>query len=143
VNAQAVVAAAQAAGVHEMVLSLPAGYDTLVEPGGTLLSPGQRQRIALARALYGQPRLLLLDEPNANLDGAGEQALGEAVAALRGRMTVVMVTHRTPLVQHADRMLVLEAGRVRQFGPTAEVMAAMRGGGNVVAMPRAQAEGGV
>jgi ATP-binding cassette subfamily C protein EexD len=142
VDAQAVVAAAQAAGVHEMVLSLPAGYDTLVEPGDTLLSPGQRQRIALARALYGQPKLLLLDEPNANLDGAGEQALGEAVAALRGRMTVVMVTHRTPLVQHADRMLVLEAGRVRQFGPTAEVMAAMRGGGNVVAMPRAQAEGG-
>jgi PrtD family type I secretion system ABC transporter len=137
VDADAVVAAATLAGVHEMILGLPAGYDTRLEPGGTLLSPGQRQRIALARALYGSPRVLLLDEPNANLDGAGEQALGQALAALRGRMTVVMVTHRTTLVQHADKMLLLEGGRVRQFGPVADVMQSMKAAGsNVVAMPR-------
>jgi ABC-type protease/lipase transport system fused ATPase/permease subunit len=129
VDAEAVVAAARAAGAHEMVLELPSGYDTVIEPGSTLLSPGQRQRIALARALYGQPCLLLLDEPNANLDGLGEQRLGEALAALRGKVTVVMVTHRSPLVAHADKMLLLEAGRVRQFGPVTEVMQAMRQAG--------------
>ena len=144
VDAQAVVAAAQRAGVHEMILQLPAGYDTPVEPGGTLLSPGQRQRIALARALYGEPRLLLLDEPNSNLDGAGEQALGQAIGELRGKVTIVMVTHRTTLVQHADKMLMLEGGRTKQFGATADVMQSLKtGGANVVAMPRAHhAEGG-
>lgn len=136
-DGSAVVDAAKAAGVHEMILSLPDGYDTPVEPTGSLLSPGQRQRIALARALYGQPKLLLLDEPNSNLDGAGEQALGTALAALRGRMTVVMVTHRSTLVQRADKMLVLEAGRVSHYGPAAEVVQAMKAGSaQVLPMPR-------
>jgi PrtD family type I secretion system ABC transporter len=137
VDGDAVVAAARAAGIHELVLALPQGYDTRIERGAALLSPGQRQRIALARALYGQPKLLLLDEPNSNLDGAGEQALGEALAALRGRVTVVIVTHRTTLLQNVDRLLMLESGRVRHFGPVNEVLHAMRqGGAQVVAMSR-------
>jgi ABC-type protease/lipase transport system fused ATPase/permease subunit len=136
-DSTAVVNAAKAAGVHEMILSLPEGYDTPVEPTGSLLSPGQRQRIALARALYGEPKLLLLDEPNSNLDGAGEQALGTALAALHGQMTVVMVTHRSTLVQRADKMLVLEAGRVSHYGPAAEVAQAMKAGSaQVVPMQR-------
>lgn len=148
VDAEAVVAAAKAAGAHEMILGLPQGYETMVEPGSSLLSPGQRQRVAFARALYRQPRLLLLDEPNANLDGLGEQRLGEALAALRGQVTVVMVTHRSPLVAHADKMLLLEAGRVRHFGSVAEVMQAMRqsgqggvGGAGTVAPVNLAAEG--
>ena len=109
---------------------------------GVMLSPGQRQRIALARALYGNPKLLVLDEPNSNLDGAGELALGEALKALRGQVTVIVVTHRSALVQHMDKLLVLEAGRVKQYGPVAEVMQSIKrngqntGGAQVVMMPR-------
>lgn len=146
VDGTQVVRAAQRAGVHEMVLALPQGYETFVDPGGALLSPGQRQRIALARALYGEPRLVILDEPNANLDGAGEQALAETLKALRGQATVVVVTHRTTLTQHVDKLLVLEAGRVLHFGRTAEVMKALQGKpvvaappAQVVAMPRTAA----
>lgn len=138
-----VVQAALRAHVHQMILGLPQGYDTVVDPASAVLSPGQRQRIALARALYGQPRLLVLDEPNANLDGAGELALAEALKDLRGQVTVVVVTHRTTLVQHVDKMLVLEAGKPQHSGPVAEVMKAMQAKGpqpaphaNVVAMPR-------
>jgi ABC-type protease/lipase transport system fused ATPase/permease subunit len=133
-----VVQAAQRARVHEMIQSLPQGYDTVVDPMGALLSPGQRQRIALARALYGEPRLLVLDEPNSNLDGAGELALAESLKSLRGQVTVVVVTHRTTLVQHVDKMLVIDAGKPQHYGTVAEVMAAMQGkaaGTNVVAMP--------
>ena len=148
VDSAQVVRAAQRAHVHELVLSLPQGYDTEIDPSGVTLSPGQRQRIALARALYGEPRLVLLDEPNANLDGAGEQALGEALKALRGEVTVVIVTHRTTLIAHIDKMLVLEAGRTLHYGSTAEVMKAMQqnarpaaaqtasAGAQVVAMPQ-------
>ena len=141
VNSDAVVAAASAAGVHELILALPDGYDTRFEPTSALLSPGQRQRIALARALYGKPKLLLLDEPNSNLDGAGEQALGAALAALRGQVTVVMVTHRSTLVQHADKMLVLDAGRMQQYGTVDDVTQALQARtGQVVALPRNVAE---
>jgi PrtD family type I secretion system ABC transporter len=139
VNAEQVVRAARRAGVHELILALPEGYDTPVDPRGALLSPGQRQRIALARALYGEPRLLVLDEPNSNLDGAGELALAEALAALRGEVTVVVVTHRSSLVQQMDRLLVLEAGRVQQLGTVAEVLQATRradAAAVVVPMPR-------
>jgi PrtD family type I secretion system ABC transporter len=139
VDSEKVVEAARQAHLHEMILALPGGYDTLVDPHGTLLSPGQRQRIALARALYGQPRLLVLDEPNSNLDGAGEQALAQTLATLRGKATVIVVTHRTTLTQHADKMLVLEGGRVLHFGPTAEVLQAMQGQrapGQVLNLPR-------
>lgn len=136
-----VAAAARAAGIHEMILALPDGYETRIETGASLMSPGQRQRIALARALYGQPKLLLLDEPNSNLDSAGEQALGEALAGLRGQTTIVMVTHRAPLVRHADKMLVLEGGRTRHYGSVAEVSQALQGGsGRVTTMPHGLTE---
>jgi ATP-binding cassette subfamily C protein/ATP-binding cassette subfamily C protein EexD len=142
VHPDKVVQAAQRAGVHALILTLPEGYDTVVDHMGVMLSPGQRQRIALARALYGNPRLLVLDEPNSNLDGAGELALGEALKALRGQVTVIVVTHRSALVQHMDKLLVLEAGRVKQYGPVAEVMQSIKrngqntGGAQVVMMPR-------
>ena len=126
VDSAKVVQAAQRARVHELILSLPEGYDTQVDPGGALISPGQRQRIALARALYGEPKLVILDEPNSNLDGAGEVALAETLKALRGQATVVVVTHRSTLIQHVDKMLVLEAGKVQHYGPAAEVMKAMQ-----------------
>ena len=147
VDSAKVVKAAQRAQVHELILSLPEGYDTLVDPSGALISPGQRQRIALARALYGDPKLVILDEPNSNLDGAGEQALAETLKSLHGRATVVVVTHRATLIQHVDKMLVLDAGKVQHYGPAAEVVKAMQqknqspvqpgGGGQVVTMPRA------
>jgi PrtD family type I secretion system ABC transporter len=139
VDSAQVVRAAQRAHVHELILSLPEGYDMMVDPQGALISPGQRQRIALARALYGDPKLLVLDEPNSNLDGAGELALGEALKALKGQVTVVVVTHRSTLVQHMDKMLVLEAGRVQHYGTQAEVRQAMSQSGRVVAMPRVAA----
>lgn len=126
VDSMMVVEAAQLAGVHELVLGLPDGYDTQVDPNAALLSPGQRQRIALARALYGNPKLLVLDEPNANLDGTGEQALADTIKRLRGRTTVVVVTHRQSLTQHVQKMLVIEAGKQVHFGRTEEVLAALR-----------------
>jgi len=147
VDGTRVVEAAQRARVHEMILSLPEGYDTMIDPSAAVLSPGQRQRIALARALYGEPRLLILDEPNSNLDGAGELALAETLRSLRGQVTVVVVTHRTALTQHVDKMLVLEAGKTMHYGPTAEVLKALHGkptsatpGAQVVAIPRAAVE---
>lgn len=120
-----VVQAARRAGVHEMIQALPNGYDTVVDPASALLSPGQRQRIALARALYGDPKLLVLDEPNSNLDGAGELALAQALKDIKGQVTVVVVTHRTTLVQHVDKMLVIEGGKPQHYGPVAEVMKEM------------------
>ena len=121
-----VVRAAQRAGVHEMVLSLDQGYDTVLDRAGAVLSPGQRQRIALARALYGNPKLLVLDEPNSNLDAAGEMALAQALKSLKGDVTVVVITHRASLVQHMDKMLVLDGGRVQHYGSVADVRHAMQ-----------------
>jgi ATP-binding cassette subfamily C exporter for protease/lipase/ATP-binding cassette subfamily C protein EexD len=127
VESEAVVAAAKRANAHELILGLRHGYDTQVGEQGARLSPGQRQRIALARALYGNPRLLVLDEPNSNLDGAGEVALAQAMSNLRAEgVTSVVVTHRPSLIAHVDKILVLEAGRVQQFGPASEVMKAMQ-----------------
>jgi ATP-binding cassette subfamily C exporter for protease/lipase/ATP-binding cassette subfamily C protein EexD len=127
VEAEAVVAAAKRANAHEMILSLPQGYETPVGEHGVRLSPGQRQRVALARALYGDPRLVVLDEPNSNLDGAGEIALAKALSSLRSEgITTVVITHRPSLIAHVDKILVLGAGRVQQFGPAAQVMKAMQ-----------------
>lgn len=110
-NPGAVVAAAQRAGLHELVLRLPKGYDTPLGEGGHPLTPGLSQRVALARALYGGPRLLVLDEPNAHLDDAGERALRSVLQDLRASgATVLLVTHRQNLLDLADRVLVLERG---------------------------------
>jgi len=126
VDSEAVVAAAKRAGAHEMILGLPEGYDTPVGEQGGRLSPGQRQRIALTRALYGNPRLVVLDEPNSNLDGAGEVALAQALVRLRKEgVTSVVVTHRPSLIGHVDKVLVLNAGRVQHFGPARDVLDAL------------------
>lgn len=120
----AVVTAARRAFCHEMVLSLPDAYDTEVGDAGERLPPGQRQRIALARAVFGQPRLVLLDEPNASLDGEGEQALIASLRAMRqAGVTVVVAGHKPSLMSLCDRLLVLGNGGVETVGPTAEVLA--------------------
>jgi PrtD family type I secretion system ABC transporter len=123
-DAAEVVRAGQRAHVHELILRLPKGYDTDIGEAGQALSPGQRQRIALARALCGAPRLVVLDEPNANLDHEGEEALVRTLQLLKSeRVTVVIVAHRPSLLRGVDKMLVLREGVVERFGPRAEVMA--------------------
>jgi len=119
-----IIAAAKAANVHEMILRFPQGYDTAMGLAGSQLSAGQRQRIALARALYGEPALIVLDEPNANLDDAGEAALMQAVQALRAKgCTVVVISHRGGLVTLADRLMILNQGRIQALGPREALLA--------------------
>ena len=121
-----VVAAAQAAGVHELILRLPRGYDTALGAGGRGLSAGQAQRVALARALYGEPPLLVLDEPNSALDADGEMALNSAILAAKARgAAILIVAHRTGILNIADRLLVLRDGQVEMLGPRTEVIAKM------------------
>lgn len=126
VDPEKVVRAAQLAHVHDLILSLPDGYDTVIDPAGALLSPGQRQRIALARALYGDPKLIVLDEPNSNLDGAAENALAATLRELQAKATIVVVTHRSTLIQHVDKLLVLNGGRAQHYGPASEVLQALQ-----------------
>jgi ABC-type protease/lipase transport system fused ATPase/permease subunit len=120
------IAAARAAGVHEMVVRLPEGYDTPVGSNGSHLSAGQRQRIGLARALYGDPFLVVLDEPNSNLDAEGEAALDAAIAAIRARGGIIaLVAHRPAALRHVNKVLVLQNGRMSAFGDRDAVLGEM------------------
>jgi ABC-type protease/lipase transport system fused ATPase/permease subunit len=119
----AVLAAAKAADVHELILRLPEGYDTQIAEGGSVLSAGQRQRIALARALYCDPFLVVLDEPNSNLDAEGEQALTRAIAGVRARGgIVVVIAHRPSALAAVDQVLVMANGSMQEFGPKDEIL---------------------
>ena len=120
---ESIIAAAQAAGAHEMILGFEQGYDTEIGQGGAHLSAGQRQRLALARALYGEPILVVLDEPNSNLDPVGDGALAHAIAGLKARnITTVIVAHRPSAIANADRLLILNEGRVQALGPKDEIL---------------------
>lgn len=122
-----VILAAGHAGVHEMILRLPRGYDTSMGEAGSLLSGGQRQRVGLARAMYGDPSVIVLDEPNSNLDEIGEAALVEAMKSLKQQgKTVFLITHRTNIIGVADRILVLADGAIVHYGLTRDVIAAMQ-----------------
>lgn len=139
VDAEKVVQAAKRAGVHDMILHFPEGYDTQLGDGGAGLSGGQKQRIGLARAMYGDPSLIVLDEPNSNLDDAGEGALVAAVNDLRQRgKTIILITHRTSIIGATTKLLLMREGAVHMFGPTGQVLAALQEA-NTKAMQAAQA----
>lgn len=126
-DAQAIVLAAQRAGVHDLILRLPDGYETDIGDSGETLSGGQRQAVALARALYGDPRLVLLDEPNASLDADGERRLNAALLRLkRDGVTVVVVTHRQAVLAIADRVMMMRGGQTECFGTRDQVEAYVR-----------------
>jgi ATP-binding cassette, subfamily C, bacterial exporter for protease/lipase len=129
VDSDKVIAAARCAGLHEMILRFPKGYDTSIGEAGNLLSGGQRQRIGLARAIYGDPALIVLDEPNANLDEAGEMALVRTVLELKQKgKTVFLITHRPGALGVADRVVVLQDGQIRADGARDAVLAQLRAG---------------
>jgi ATP-binding cassette subfamily C protein len=124
-EANAIIAAAKSAGVHELVVRLPEGYDTRIGEAGAVLSAGQRQRIALARALYRDPFLVVLDEPSSNLDSEGEEALTAAILSVRSRGGIIIViAHRASALAAIDQVLVLQQGRQQAFGPKDEVLRA-------------------
>lgn len=133
----AIIAAARLAGVHEMIVRLPEGYDTQVGEGGAILSGGYRQRIGLARAVYGDPSLVVLDEPSSNLDADGDAALAHCILQLKQRgTTVVLISHRPATIGVCDKILVLREGVVEMFGPRNEILARLT---RPVAVPSVQA----
>jgi len=122
-SSSSIIAAARAAGVHDMIVQLPAGYQTVVGEGGAGLSAGQRQRIALARALYGDPFLVVLDEPNSNLDVAGDAALTRAIKSVRSRGGIaIIIAHRPSALAAVDTVLALAKGQMQAFGPKSDVL---------------------
>jgi ATP-binding cassette subfamily C protein EexD len=112
------------ADVHDLILRLPEGYDTIIGASGGNLSGGQRQRVGLARALYGEPRIVVLDEPNSNLDEVGEAALGNAIQRLKQKQTtIIIITHRNNVLANVDKLLILNDGLVSVYGPKEQVIA--------------------
>ena len=133
VDSLKVIEAAKRTGIHEMILRFPHGYDTQIGVAGGMLSGGQRQRLGLARAMYGNPAIIVLDEPNANLDDAGERSLLEAIKDLRkAGKTVILITHRPSVLGVADLLVVMQDGRIVHCGPRDKVLAALR---PVIAQP--------
>lgn len=137
VDPDKVIRACQRAGVHEMILRFPRGYDTTMGEAGSLLSGGQRQRIALARAMYGEPRLIVLDEPNSNLDDAGEAALLKAIQEMKAQgSSIFIITHRPSALSVTDHLLVLKEGAIIHYGPRQDVLAALQARPNVPSTSR-------
>ena len=123
-----VIAAAELADVHEMILRLPQGYETQIGEHGSVLSAGQRQRIGLARALYGDPSLVILDEPNSNLDHAGLSSLIHLFKVLKAHgTTVIVIAHQPQVIRHVDALLVINEGQVQMSGPTEQVLQRISG----------------
>ena len=136
VDSAKVVEAAKKAGVHEMILRLPEGYDTIIGVGGASLSGGQRQRVGFARAIYDNPIFVVLDEPNSNLDDQGEAALVRAIAQLRTlKTTVILITHRPAILQVTNKVAVMKDGKLEAYGPTNEILGQMQ-----AAVQKAQAQ---
>ncbi|WP_079435503.1 type I secretion system permease/ATPase [Zoogloea sp. LCSB751] len=133
-----VEAAARAVGIHDMIMSLPDGYETNIGDDGCRLSGGQRQRIGLARAIYDTPRFIVLDEPNSSLDEAGERSLVQTLLSLKAQgSTIIVITHRTSVLVAVDNLLLLTDGQVKAYGPRDEVLAALqRGAQQAVAAPQ-------
>ncbi len=126
IDSEKVIAAAKSAGVHDMILHFPKGYDTQLGDGGAGLSGGQKQRLGLARAMYGDPSFIVLDEPNSNLDDVGEAALVSAINDLRQQgKTIVLITHRTSIIGITTKLLLLRDGVAQMFGPTDQVLKAL------------------
>ena len=133
-SSDAILKAAKIAGVHDIILRLPDGYSTRIGEGGMSLSAGQRQRVGLARAVYGDPFLIVLDEPNANLDAEGETALNRAIQYLRqSQCIVIVISHRPSALSALNMAMVLYEGRAIAFGPREEIFARVRNTGNPAA----------
>jgi ABC-type protease/lipase transport system fused ATPase/permease subunit len=122
-----VIEAAMVAGCHDLILRLPEAYNTEIGMGGTYLSAGQRQRVGLARALFRSPNFIVLDEPNANLDAPGDEALQQAILAMKTRgATVVVIAHRPAAIQHCNKIMVIDGGEMKTFGPASEILPKLR-----------------
>jgi ATP-binding cassette subfamily C protein len=139
-DSRQVVEAARMAGVHEMIGRLPLGYDTRIGDGSFSLSGGQRQRIGLARALYGKPRFIVLDEPNSNLDADGERALANAIETMRADgAIIILIAHRPSIMQRADKLMILQDGKITQFGPRSSIAGTIVPGEKAIVAPKVNA----